>query len=101
MAEVSIYIAENHKGKRIGRALYEELEKQLVSRNVFVAYACITDTDRPDDEYQTDDSINFHTKMGYRMVGRHELCGYKFGRWYSMIWMEKVLAPRPEHPEEF
>ena len=101
VAEVSIYIAENHKGKRIGRALYEELEKQLVSRNVFVAYACITDTDRPDDEYQTDDSINFHTKMGYRMVGRHELCGYKFGRWYSMIWMEKVLAPRPEHPEEF
>ena len=28
VAEVSIYIAENHKGKGIGRALYEELEKQ-------------------------------------------------------------------------
>lgn len=101
VAEVSIYIAEDHKGKGIGRALYEELEQQLVAKNVFVAYACITETERANDEYLTDDSINFHTKMGYRLVGRHELCGYKFGRWYSMIWMEKVLAPRPAHPEEF
>ena len=25
-------------------------------------------------------------------VGRFHLCGYKFGRWYNMIWMEKMIG---------
>ena len=38
---------------------------------------------------------------GYKIVGRHHLCGYKFGRWYSVVWMEKLIADRPEMPELF
>ena len=30
--------------------------------------------------------------MGYTKVGEFHRCGYKFGRWYNMIWMEKIIA---------
>ena len=26
------------------------------------------------------------------MVGQFHQCGYKFDRWYSMVWMEKFLG---------
>ena len=41
----------------------------------------------------------FHQRLGYQLVGRFHQCGYKFGRWYDMIWMEKMLgahrSPQP------
>ena len=63
--------------------------------------ACITATERDDDEFLTDDSIKFHTAMGYRVAGRHDKIGYKFGRWYGIIWMEKDLSDRPDEPGPF
>ncbi|MCC2255773.1 GNAT family N-acetyltransferase [Ruminococcus sp. CLA-AA-H200] len=30
--------------------------------------------------------------MGYTKVGEFHKCGYKFGRWYDMIWMEKMIG---------
>lgn len=100
-AEVSIYIDPKHHGAGIGRGLYSELEKLLLRQNVFLLYACITDSSREGDEYLTDDSIRFHTAMGYRLVGRHDGSGYKFGMWYNMIWMEKLLCDLPDHPDDF
>ena len=26
------------------------------------------------------------------MAGSFAKCGYKFGRWYDMIWMEKMIS---------
>ena len=43
----------------------------------------------------------FHFRIGYRTKGTYQNCGYKFGRWYSVIWMEKQLAPKPDVPDEF
>ncbi len=100
-AEVSVYLNEECRRKGIGRQLYQELENRLTSQNVFALYACITSTDRGDDPFLTDGSIRFHKKMGYRTIGEHHLCGYKFDRWYSVFWMEKVIADRPEKPEPF
>ena len=34
----------------------------------------------------------FHEALGYRTVGRFSQCGYKFGHWYDMIWMEKIIG---------
>ncbi|MER2139653.1 MAG: GNAT family N-acetyltransferase, partial [Succiniclasticum sp.] len=28
----------------------------------------------------------------YKTAGRFHKCGYKFGRWYDMIWMEKIIG---------
>ena len=49
-----------------------------------------------EDEYLTKDSVRFHEKLGYRMVGEFYKCGYKFSRWYNMVWMEKMIG---EHQE--
>lgn len=100
-AEVSIYLDRDCRGKGIGSLLYQELERRLIRQNVFVAYACIAETDRKDDEYLSDASLCFHEKAGYLPVGKHRLCGYKFGRWYSVVWMEKVIADRGEKPDPF
>lgn len=39
--------------------------------------------------------------MGFRLVGEFRKCGYKFGTWYNMAWMEKHLGEHPERPEPF
>ena len=100
-AEVSIYLQEKWHKKGIGKQLYRELERRLVRQNVFVLYACITTTERSEDEHVTDASIRFHKKVGYTTVGKHNLCGYKFDKWYSVIWMEKQIADRVDKPNAF
>lgn len=54
-------------------------------------YACITCPDR-EDEYVTRNSMEFHSHLGFRQVAEFRSCGYKFGRWYNMIWMEKMIG---------
>ena len=94
-AESTIYLAPHVKQQGIGKALYLTLEDALRKMGVLNLYACIGDPD-VEDEYLTKNSVNFHAHMGYRMVGSFEKCGYKFGRWYNMVWMEKMLG---EHTE--
>jgi phosphinothricin acetyltransferase len=33
------------------------------------------------------------------MVGRFMQCGYKFSRWYDMVWMEKHISEHTEKVE--
>ena len=99
-AEVSIYVDREYHGQGIGKMLYQTLEEMLPRQNVFILHACIVDPEVPD-EYVTNDSKYFHTKMGYTPEGKHDRCAFKFERWYSVIWMEKVIAERPEMPEAF
>lgn len=96
--EVTVYIREEYTGFGIGRKLYETLEALLVEQNIYNVNACICCVDR-EDPYVTNRSRDFHEHMGYRFVGKFTNSGYKFGRWYDMIWMEKLLRPHPEHPE--
>ena len=100
-AEVSIYLDEKWHKKGVGKQLYHELENMLVTQNVFILYACITTTERKEDENLTDASILFHRKMGYTLIGKHNLCGYKFNKWYSVVWMEKLIADRTDRPNDF
>lgn len=37
-------------------------------------------------------SARFHEHLGFKQVGRFHKCGRKFGRWYDMIWMEKIIG---------
>lgn len=99
-AEVSIYVDREYHGRGIGKALYQALEGILPRQNVFILHACIVDPEIPD-EYVTNASRYFHEKMGYTTEGKHDRCAYKFGKWYSVIWMEKVIAERPEMPEAY
>lgn len=90
-AEASIYVRRDMKRMGLGRTLYAALESALRAQGVLNINACIACPD-VDDEYLTRNSIGFHMHMGYSMVGEFHKCGYKFGRWYNMVWMEKMLG---------
>ena len=89
--EVTIYLDHDSKGNGYGRALYNALEKELKKIGIINLYACIGDP-IIEDEYLTKNSEHFHQHMGYTKVGDFHKCGYKFGRWYNMIWMEKIIG---------
>ena len=89
--EVSIYLDKDEKKKGYGSALYKELEAALKKMNIKNLYACIGDP-IVEDEYLTKDSERFHARMGYKKIGEFHKCGYKFDRWYNMIWMEKLIG---------
>ncbi len=90
-AELTIYLAHDAKGRGYGRSLYEELERILKGRGITNLYACIGDPIE-EDEYLTRNSEEFHAHMGFAKVGTFHKCGYKFNRWYNMIWMEKIIG---------
>ncbi len=96
-AETSIYVKMDQKRHGIGSRLYRSLENILREQGILNLNACIGYPEA-EDEYLTWDSVKFHTKMGYRMVGEFQKCGYKFGRWYDMVWMEKQIGEHPAHP---
>ena len=96
--EVSIYVKKTAKKMGIGKTLYQALETILNLQHISNLYACIADTDE-EDPYLTKDSILFHQRLGYRQVGKFTQCGYKFNRWYNIIWMEKQIQIHTVPPE--
>lgn len=98
--ETSIYVKKGLSGKGIGKALYAELENISKKQNVLNMNACISYTENPD-EYLSLNSPHFHEHLGYRTVGKFTECGYKFGKWYDMIWMEKMIGEHTDNPPPF
>lgn len=96
--ELSVYVREDCKGKGIGKKLYAAMEKCLKAQGICNLYACIgvpsTDANgnRLCDEHLDMNSVDFHSHMGYELIGEFHKCGYKFDRWYSMVWMEKMIG---------
>lgn len=90
-SETTIYIAHDARKSGFGRLLYEALEEKLKAMGILNMYACIGYPD-DEDEYLTRNSAEFHEHLGYSKVGEFHKCSYKFGRWYNMIWMEKIIG---------
>lgn len=89
-AELTIYLDKDAKKKGYGRMLYEELEKRLFAMGITNLYACIGDP-IVEDEYLNRNSEEFHSHMGFVKNGVFHKSGYKFDRYYNMIWMEKIM----------
>lgn len=96
--EVSIYVREDKRGGGIGGRLYAALEDISRAQHILNLNACIAYPES-EDEYLTKDSVRFHEHLGYAMVGEFHKCGYKFGRWYDMVWMEKMIGAHTDRPE--
>jgi len=94
-AETTIYLNPDKKKMGIGKKLYSVLEDIAKAQNITNLYSCIGYVDK-EDEYLNNNSVQFHEHIGFRMVGKFENCGHKFGRWYHMVWMEKIIG---EHGE--
>ena len=82
-AEPSVYLRPEARGRGIAAKLYAVLEKLLEIQGYQVLYALIT--------AQNQESLRFHEKAGYRFMVEFPRCGFKFGRWLGLVWMEKRL----------
>ncbi len=88
--ETTVYVDQKCHEKGVGTALYEELERLLKEQNIRNLNACITWPNIP--------SQNFHKKRGFETVAHFHKCGFKFGRWIDMIWMEKMIGEHQGDP---
>ena len=84
-AEASIYLAPQAHRKGIGTKLYKALEHLLTLQGYRKLYALVTTANPP--------SVQFHLAMGYRYLTEFKNCGYKFGNWHGVTWLEKDLFP--------
>lgn len=96
--ETTIYLSPECQGKGYGKKLYYALEDLLKKQHIINLNACIAYTST-EDPHLTNASTLFHEHLGYQKVAHFTKCGYKFGTWYDMIWMEKMLGEHPAQPE--
>ena len=96
--ETTIYLDRAVRRQGIGKALYTALETVLGAMGILNLNACIGYPE-VEDEHLTRNSVEFHAHLGYQWVGQFHNCGYKFGRWYHMVWMEKMLGEHPVQPD--
>jgi len=96
-AETTVYLRADRRKAGLGRLLYQALEDVSRAQHIVNLNACIG-CPETEDEYLTRNSVQFHAHMGYAVVGEFHKCGYKFGRWYNMVWMEKLLGEHEAVP---
>lgn len=96
--ETTVYLERTARRHGVGRALYAALAEALHKMGVRNMCACIA-VPTKEDKTLTFDSMHFHEHMGFHPVGRFTASGCKFGRWYDMIWMEKMLGEHTENPD--
>ena len=96
--ETTVYLRQSCRGRGLGRMIYSALEEILKKQNILNLNACIAYASG-EDEYLNNSSTIFHEHLGYRKVGHFTKCGYKFGTWYDMIWMEKMIGEHSNVPK--
>lgn len=113
--ELTIYLAPSSKRQGLGRALYQALEQELKAQGYENLYACIATpvvtpikdnesllqdalSDKQEHDFISWDSVRFHHHLGFRLVGVFSQCGFKFGRYFDMVFMEKHIGAHDATP---
>ncbi|MBV8051221.1 MAG: N-acetyltransferase [Acidobacteriaceae bacterium] len=86
--EVTVYCHPAATGKGVGAALYRELFELLKCEDVHRAVAGIAQPNAA--------SNALHERFGFVMVGTFTDVGRKFGTYIDVLWMEKVMPPKPQ-----
>lgn len=90
--DISVYVAEGHQGRGIGRTLYDELIPLLRRQGYVNAYAGIA--------LPNPASVALHEAVGMRRIGTYERIGFKFGAWHDVAWYGMRLADPDGQPDE-
>ena len=86
----SAFMRADKRGRGIGKALYNELFRQLVDLGYYRAYAGIALPNAA--------SVALHESVGFRKLGVYEDVGWKFGAWRSVGWWQRALQPSAPDP---
>ena len=97
--ETTVYLRQDVRGQGIGRSLYEKLEACLKDMGILNMNACIA-LPKKTSTHLPDGSIHFHHHLGFTDVGVFHDSGCKFGEWYDMIWMEKMIGEHTDNPAD-
>jgi len=81
VAESSIYIARDARGRGVGRALLERLCAEADAAQIWTIQAGILAANEA--------SIDLHAKCGFRLVGVREKLARKRGEWSDVVLMER------------
>ena len=81
VAEVSIYVGENFRGKGIGRYLLLKLIEESEAAGLWTLQSGIFAENKA--------SIKLHEQCGFRIIGYREKIGNKDGIWKDNIIMER------------
>ena len=81
VAELTIYVAENHRGKGVGKQLLEVLILESENEGFWMLQAGIFPENKP--------SIQLHKHCGFRIVGIREKIGKLNDTWHDNVLMER------------
>lgn len=81
VAEVSVYVAQAHTGKGIGKALLQRLVALAEQQGFWTLQATILRFN--------DASIRLHEKCGFRVVGFRERIAERNGQWLDTVLLER------------
>jgi phosphinothricin acetyltransferase len=87
-AECSVYVADGHRGRGVGRLLYERLIHEVHVLGYLSLFAGIA--------LPNGASVRLHEALGFRPIGVFPNVGFKQGAWHDVGWW--VLSSRREPP---
>lgn len=90
--ELSIYLNPKFVKLGIGKLLYEALIDILKLQNIYNAYGVIT--------LPNEASIKLHKKLGFKEIGIFHNTGFKFNKWWDVVWVEKTIQELQTPPSK-
>ena len=84
VAEVSVYVGDDFRGRGIGSTLLEELVARSENEGIWTLQASIFP--------ENDASLQMHLRHGFRIVGRRERIGQMNGIWRDTLLLERRRA---------
>lgn len=90
--ETSVYVAVDHQGRGVGRALYTALFAVLGAQGYRQAMAGIA--------LPNPGSVALHEGSGFALVGVYRAVGWKFGVWHDVGWWQRPIDPGSGPPTD-
>ncbi|QSX33216.1 N-acetyltransferase [Shewanella avicenniae] len=87
--EHSVYVAAEHRGKGVAKALMQALIDAATAQQLHVMVGAIDATNQA--------SIQLHQRLGFQHSGTLPQVAFKFGRWLDLAFYQLIL-PTPSHP---
>lgn len=92
-AEISIYIRQGFTGKGFGKTMCQTLIDILRLQGIRNVFSCVT--------IPNERSAHLHHSMEFSTEGIFQNAGYKCGKWQTIAWFRKNIAPYTNEPAPF